>query len=325
MGRTNCGICTELLQRDQPTTCCPKCNNLFHSSCVNDTSNNSQWICNDCTSLPSQTSTDDKFNLILQELKSIKSNQSKSDEALKVISSSVKALNDRVSGQAKTMTSLSQAMNTLNGNLNTVTSDVKSQGAIIGGLNTRIAAVEKNLSETVHCPPPTTTPLALNDITHEIQLRSRCAVHIIIRGVPESSVNTSASSSSADKTFVKEMLDKLEPKLPETVIRKVFRVGKIINDKPRLLKVELTSQEEVNHVVISFLRLRSNIPDGYSQVSITRDRTPSERRSIYEVHQELRDRQEKGESNISIRYFNGLPKIVPARTNISHQSKNSEK
>ncbi|CAI6362098.1 unnamed protein product [Macrosiphum euphorbiae] len=106
------------------------------------------------------------FNLILQELKSIKSNQSNSDEALKVISSSVKALNDRVLGQGKTMTSLNQAMNTLNGNLNTVTSDVKSQGAIIGGLNTRIAAIEKSLSEAVHCPPPTTTPLALNDITH---------------------------------------------------------------------------------------------------------------------------------------------------------------
>ncbi|CAI6351136.1 unnamed protein product [Macrosiphum euphorbiae] len=213
-------------------------------------------------------------------------------------------------------------MNTLNENLNTVTSDVKSQGAIIGGLNTRIAAVEKSLSEAVHCPPPTTNPLALNDITHEIQLRSRCAVHIIIHGVPESSVSTSASSTSEDKTFVKEMLDKLEPKLPETVIRKVFRVGNSINDKPRLLKVELTSHEEVNHVVISFLRLRSNIPDEYSQVSITRDRTPSERRSIYEIHQQLSDRQEKGESNISIRYLNGLPKIVSARTN-SQKTKRS--
>jgi len=66
------------------------------------------------------------------------------------------------------MTSFSQAMNTLNGNLNTVTSNVKSQGAIIGGLNTRIDAVEKSFSEAEHCPPPTTNPLALNDITHEI-------------------------------------------------------------------------------------------------------------------------------------------------------------
>jgi len=314
MGRTNCEICTEFLQRDQPTTCCPNATTfstlpvsiilqIIHNGSV--------------TFLPSQASIDDKFNLILQELKSIKSNQSKSDEALKFISSSVKALNDRVSGQGKTMTSLSQAMNTLNLNLNFVTSDVKSQSGIIGGLNTRIAAMEKCLSEAVHCPPPTTIPLTLNDITHEFQLRSRCAVHIIIRGVPESSVSSSASSTSEDKTFVKEMLDKLEPKLPETVIRKVFKVGKSINDKPRLLKVELTSHEEVNHVVISFLRLRSNIPDEYSLVSITRDRTPSERRSIYEIHQELRDRQEKGESNISIRYLNGLPKIVPARTNIS--------
>jgi len=208
-------------------------------------------------------------------------------------------------------------MNTLNGNLNTVTSDVKSQGEIIGGLNTRIAAVVKSLSEAMHCPPPTTTPLALNDITYEIQLRSCCAVHIIIHGVTESSVSTSASSTSEDKTFVKEMLNKLVPKLSEAVIRKVFRVGKSFNDNPRLLKVELTSQEDVNHVVISFLRLRSNIPDEYSQVSITRDRTPSERRSIYEIHQELRDRQEKGESNISIRYVNGLLKIVSARTIIS--------
>ncbi|CAI6345980.1 unnamed protein product [Macrosiphum euphorbiae] len=132
-------------------------------------------------------------------------------------------------------------------------------------------------------PPITTAPLARNDITHEIQLRSRCAVHVIISGVlwvTLSSVGTSVSSTLEDKTFVKEILDKLEPKLPKKVIRKVFRVGKSINDKPRLLKVQLTSHYEVNHVIISFLRLCSNYPDECSQVSTTRGRTPSERLRI---------------------------------------------
>lgn len=217
------------------------------------------------------------------------------------------------------MKSFNQTINSLHGNLNTVTKDVKLQGAMIEGLNTRVTL------EATYLPPLTTDPLALADIAQEIQLQTRCNIHIIIRGVPELSDGSLPSSSTADKTFIEEILGKLEPIVPEMAIHRIFRIGKSFNEKLRLLKVKLPSNGYVNRVVTSFLRIRFNHPTGYSKVSSTKNCMPSERSSIYEIHQELRDRQEKGESNITILYFNELPKIVLARTNLPHQSKNLAK
>lgn len=205
-----------------------------------------------------------------------------------------------------------QAINILHGNLNTVIKDVKSQGVMIEGLNTRVTL------EATYLPTPTTDPLALADIAQEIQLRTCCGIHIIIRGVPKLSDGPSSSSSTVDKTFIEETLGKLEPVLPEMAIHRIFRIGKSFIEELRLRKVELPSHEDVNRLVTSFLRIRSNHPTEYSKVSIIRDRTPLERSSTYEIHQELRDRQEKGESNITIRYFNELPKIVLVRTDLPH-------
>lgn len=102
----NCGIFSELVQCEQPSISCQKCNNLFHSNCVSSPleslgspSNNPSWIFNACLVKPKPSHTEDKLNLILSELQSIKSYQFKSDELLKNISTSVDALNDKVSHQ----------------------------------------------------------------------------------------------------------------------------------------------------------------------------------------------------------------------------------
>ncbi|KAF0711336.1 Uncharacterized protein FWK35_00037251 [Aphis craccivora] len=317
MVRPNCELCSEPVQREQPSISCHSCKNLFHSNCVNplsqnvsSPSNNPSWICKVCLIKPKPSDTDDKLNRILSELQSIKSHQLKSDDLLNGISSSMAALNDKVLQQGKYISSLGQSVTSLGKQLSTVTIDVKSHGQLIAS--------------------PTTTEFtpSLNDIAREVQLRSLLAVNLIIRGVPESPNKSISERISHDKKFVSDIFSKLDPPVPVELILKAYRIGKTSDTKPRLLKIILTSREAVDSIVTTFPKLLINPPDHLRSVSITRDRTQSERQSIREVYQELSTRRERGESNISIRYYNGIPKIITATSdskNGNHQQRPTTK
>jgi len=133
------------------------CKNLFHTNCTStslvqgcaEADRQSPWTCTPCKTTSSSKDSTDNLILILNELKSIKSQQTKSDEVLVNISSSVSDLNSKVSQQIKQLSSLGLAINSLNKQLNVVTNDVKAHGKRFNNLETRITAAKKTLSETV--------------------------------------------------------------------------------------------------------------------------------------------------------------------------------
>ncbi|KAF0715593.1 Uncharacterized protein FWK35_00034356, partial [Aphis craccivora] len=218
MVRPNCGLCSEPVQREQPSI----------SSCQ-------------IKLIPNNT--DDKLNRILNELQCIKSQQIKSDELLSGISLTMYALSDKVVQQRKNISALGHSVNSFGNQLNTDSNEVKSQGQLIGGLETRILAVEKTLSNITVSSSTTETTPSLNDIAREVQLRTLLAVNLIIR---------------------------------DSILR-AYRIGKTADNKPRLLKIVLSSRAAVDSVVTTFPKLQINPPDHLRPVSITRDRTQSER------------------------------------------------
>lgn len=61
-------------------------------------------------------------------------------------------------------------------------------------------------------------------------------------------------------------------------------------------------------------------------ISVTRDRTPCKREAIRRVYTDLENRKKNGESDLVIKYRDGLPYIVPARRSSQgrrHQTSNS--
>jgi hypothetical protein len=199
--------------------------------------------------------------------------------------------------------------------------DLKLENTILHNkinlLETRLAATEKVLFDTALSSSPSfsaNTP-SLCDITQEIHLKSQCAKNIIIRGVPESLDPSASKRVTDDIYFVQDIFKKLDPPLPPSIC-KAFRIGRSKDLTPRILKIELYSNDDVERVIMPFLRLRDTSPDQFTNVTISCDRMPSERLLIRETYNELRTRQEKGEKNISIRYFNGFPRIVPVLTTI---------
>ncbi|CAI6373431.1 unnamed protein product [Macrosiphum euphorbiae] len=232
MVRLNCGLCSEPVQREHPSISCNSCKNLFHSNCVNPLSqsaeppsNNPSCICKACQIKPIPTNTDYKLNCILNELQSIKSQQIKSDELLNGISSSMAALNDKVVQQGKNISALGHSVNSFGKQLNTVTNDVKSQGQLVGGLETRIL-YEKTLSNSSASPSTTESTPSINDIGREVQLRTLLAVNLIVRGVPESPNTSISERITQDKKIVSDIFDKLNPPVPVESILRAFRIRK---------------------------------------------------------------------------------------------------
>lgn len=327
MGRPNCVLCSTPVLRDQPSMSCHKCNNIFHTHCVSASSqgldsatNILLWTCNTCLSNPIPCTNDDKLSLILKELQNIKSRQVKSDALLDNISTSVNALNSKVSEQGKHLSSLGHSVNSLNKQLTTISKEVKDHAQRFEVLETRIAATEKTLSDSVGQPSSSGSSPSINDIAMEIQQRSICALNIIIRGAPESSSSQLLNKDSDDKIFIADIFKKLNLPGPTTSIVNAFRVGRMTEDRPRILKVVLSSRDAADSVLKSYLHLKATSPDFLPGISISRDRTFSERQSIREVYQQLRTRQ-VSEPNITIRYFNGLPRIVQATLNQDRSQK----
>lgn len=322
MGRPNCGICSEPLLREQLSVSCHICKNLFHTSCTTNSltqgsveaDRQSPWTCTTCKTPSSAKESNDNLSLILNELKSIKSHQIKSDEVLGNISSTISELNEKVSQHGKHLLSLGQSINSLNKQFTAVKNEVKAHGKRFDDLESRITATEKTLSETaVQSSSSVISPMlpSINDLVMEMQQRTICASNIIIRGVPESIKPHLPDKISDDKQLIANILKKLNPSVPITSIVNTFRIGKKIENKSRLLKVVLSSCDVVDTVVKSYNHLRATSPDQLPEISISRDRTFLDRQSIREVYLELRTRQ-ASEPNITVRYFNGFPKIVPS-------------
>ncbi|KAJ3650281.1 hypothetical protein Zmor_021979 [Zophobas morio] len=87
----------------------------------------------------------------------------------------------------------------------------------------------------------------------------------------------------------------------ETEILKTVRIGKISN-KPRLIKVTLSSSVIVREIVTKY-RTRNGI-------YVNRDLTKMQQDVAYKTRKEFKERVNKGEKNISLKYYNGVPKIV---------------
>lgn len=54
----------------------------------------------------------------------------------------------------------------------------------------------------------------------------------------------------------------------------------------------------------------ADINTALSKISYTRDRTPAERKYLVDLRSLFKDRLESGETDLTIKYISGIPKIV---------------
>lgn len=135
----------------------------------------------------------------------------------------------------------------------------------------------------------------------EVNERNKRANNIIISNLQESDNSTEEERYTADLSKVKSLICN-DGVARQTDVLKCFRIGKAYGDRAHPIKVVLSSAE-VSKTVTSKYRSTNGI-------YVNRDLTKLQQEKAYNVRMEFKNRLSNGESNIKLRYFDGIPKMV---------------
>jgi hypothetical protein len=169
----------------------------------------------------------------------------------------------------------------------------------IASLNNRVQVLENSTDGSSN----------MSQLIQELANREICARNIIVHGLQESSSNDPTARIASDIKLLDDNIHPCNLTLPQDL--KLFRLGRKISGKPRPLKVVLQSKEMALSLVSVFNSHKRTQSVPANSISISRDRTLLERQEIRRVYTELENRKKNGEHNISIKYRNGIPLIVP--------------
>lgn len=146
----------------------------------------------------------------------------------------------------------------------------------------------------------TTPQTTCENIVSELQDRAQREKNIILVGLKEPLSSVRLERIKMEKIAVTQVLTKCYPGCPDPV--KIIRLGKYNSEKHRPLKV--CFENTITRTQI--LRNKSMIPD----IKVYADQTPLQQEHFKELRLLLQKRQLEGESDIGIKYHNGVPKIM---------------
>ncbi|XP_060809995.1 uncharacterized protein LOC132904087 [Amyelois transitella] len=147
------------------------------------------------------------------------------------------------------------------------------------------------------------------EVIQEMQNRKNREKNIVLFGVPEQISSTTEESLIKDEAVVFSTISMISSDIPKPF--KLFRIGKPRPGKNRSIKVCFETPEPAKQL----LRNRSKLRDG---VKIFSDQTPSQQNYMKNLKEELRRRQDEGETDLTIKYINGTPAILKNSKNFNH-------
>lgn len=197
--------------------------------------------------------------------------------------------------------------------VSTIKNDIAAINTAISTLEPRISDMEKRveqIEQEVHtlrsAKPETNT---IETVLEETADRSRRAFNVLLHGAPESNSKMSATRIKHDNDLATKLIEKfLQSAGPHPF--KTLRLGGVSSKKPRPLRIIFEKVADVAEIIKNFSK--EVLDQSLANVSISRDRTPIERKFLNDLRAELRNRVDAGERNLTIRYRNGVPRIVSA-------------
>ncbi|KAG5879317.1 hypothetical protein JTB14_025645 [Gonioctena quinquepunctata] len=179
------------------------------------------------------------------------------------------------------------------------------QKAVIMSLQAEV----KELEKVAIAPPTSIPPSVFEDIIHEIQERNVRKCNLMIFGISEQE-----SAQSKDDRLIAELNDvskviKYENPHINTDVIRPLRLGKYDANRTisRPIKVPLENEATVLACIRNSKKLKNN---NFKNVFISFDKTPRQIQYYRDLRQELDEKNNNGENNFTIKYFNGHPKIV---------------
>lgn len=141
----------------------------------------------------------------------------------------------------------------------------------------------------------------MDSVIHEMQSRADRANNLVVYGVPESNSRSLQQKINDDNAALLPLLNDIE--LAQDDIVKVLRVGKVSEGKTRPIKLITKNPRLVKNAVARRKWITNN------DIKISFDKTKLQQDQFRATLADLRSREEKGESDLIIKFVNGVPTI----------------
>lgn len=143
------------------------------------------------------------------------------------------------------------------------------------------------------------------EFVREATERIRRSNNIILRGLSETSDN---DLEGHDLARVGEILESIDASCV-SALTSVNRLGRF-QGTPRPLKLCFSDPK----IPLTLLRNKVKLSvTHFKEITLSDDKTPQQLRQLAELRKELKQRQENGDSNCTIKYVKGIPLIVSSK------------
>lgn len=180
--------------------------------------------------------------------------------------------------------------------------------ADFNSLQTSISQLQADFNNFKNSNSPNSSQKSVFDeVFQEFNERQKRKCNLIVFGVPENPELSNEERVNEEKSQISEIIRCSSVSLNGINDIKPIRLGRHIPNKTRPIKVTLESEEQVRQIIGKAKDLKSQ--QRFTGIFVSFDKTPRQIEQYRQVKNELEERKNKGESNIKITYFNGVPTI----------------
>nr|CAI5835864.1 unnamed protein product [Callosobruchus analis] len=145
----------------------------------------------------------------------------------------------------------------------------------------------------------------LEEVISELWERNKRRKNVIILGVPEEDANDNGVTSDKDK--ITDILHTIDRNFSLQDV-KIVRLGKQMGGKIRPVRLTCNTEQQVSDIIRNARKLKDS--RFKNKVFVSSDRTPKQLAYFRELKDQVKERMEVGESDLKIRHFNGVPRII---------------
>jgi hypothetical protein len=288
-----CIVCCKIV-KDEGVECDGECKRWFHPKCVDISTSEFKkisegrtkvWRCNrvDCkagagpsTVPPYISDLELKFNIVIQKLDKL----------------------DKIDNLASGIDEIKAELSTMKMNLQALEPRVASNECCISSIKEELTDLKK-LQEEFKAPSE-------ENILEELNERRQRRRNVIVHGLPEEKTANIKEALRKDEENAISLMSRIGVNMVVGDFR-CTRIGKPNRDKARPLRLIFQSEADAVKLLKAFAAFPK---EDLGHISLTNDRTIKERAYLTELRNTIEKRRAQGETNLSIKYFNGTPKII---------------
>ena len=177
---------------------------------------------------------------------------------------------------------------------------------VVAKVTAKVASIPQSLTSRAESKDMQNISKVFDDFLEKDKRKNNLVIH----NLPESEGDTFAERADKDTRLFQDVVK--DTFRMNASVSKVYRVGKVMEGKPRLLIVTLATPGVKGDILRLAPQLRNS--NAWGNIYITPDLTKAEREAARKVREELASRKAAGESNLTIR----KGKVVPANRPADH-------